>query len=112
MAIITSIESDNTIERLGSCTSGLTSFRMRLSVAELEIGMRVDELDKPWLESRFLFQGFFIETQADLDALGEECAFVYVTITRQASQQLRTTSISPKAREAKIYHWPVGQVGR
>lgn len=112
MVIITSIENENYIERLGSCTSGLTSFRMRLPIAELEIGMRVDELDKPWLESRFTFQGFFIETQADLDALNEECAFVYVTITRQTSQQLSTTSNSPKAREAKIYSWPVGQVGR
>lgn len=108
MAIITSIENDSTIERLGSCTSGLTRFRMRLPVAELEIGMRVDELDKPWLESRFMFQGFFIETQADLDALSDECVFVYVTITRQAGQQLHTTSNSPKAREAKIYSWPEG----
>lgn len=108
MAIITSIENDSTIERLGSCTSGLTGFRMRLPIAELEIGMRVDELDKPWLESRFIFQGFFIETQADLDALGEECTFVYVTITRQTSQQLCMTSNSAKVREAKIYSWPQG----
>lgn len=112
MAIITSIENDNYIERLGSCTSGLTSFRMRLPVAELELGMRVDELDKPWLESRFIFQGFFIETQADLVALNEECVFVYVTVTRQTSQQLRIKSQSPKAGGAKIYKWPVGQLGR
>ena len=107
MAIITSIESDDYIERLCSCTSGLAGFRQRLPVAELEVGMRVDELDKPWLESGFLFQGFFIETQADLDALREECAFVYVTIAAQVSERLRATSHSPKAREAKIYNWPV-----
>ena len=112
MAIITSIENDNYIERLGSCTSGLSSFRMRLPVAELELGMRVDELDKPWLESRFMFQGFFIETQADLDALREECDSVYVTVTKQIGQKSRPAAKSPMARDAKIYSWPVGQVGR
>jgi len=112
MAVITSIENDNYIERLGSCTSGLTSFRMRLPVAELEFGMRVDELDKAWLDSRFMFQGFFIETQAELDALREECEFVYVTITRQVNSLSRAKVKSKKSGAAKIYNWPVGQIRR
>lgn len=109
MAIITSIENDNYIERLGSCTAGLTSFRMRLPVAELELGMRVDELDKPWLDSRFMFQGFFIESQADLDALRDECEYVFVTITRQMSSSAVSRAKEPKKPStAKVYSWPEG----
>lgn len=104
MATISSINHDNGIERLGSCTSGLTQFRMRLPVEELELGMRVDELDKPWLESSFLFQGFFIESEADLQALRRECSFVYVTVTREVAANTRG-AVRPTGTKAKAYGW-------
>jgi HD-GYP domain-containing protein (c-di-GMP phosphodiesterase class II) len=44
----------------------------------LKIGMYVAELDRPWLESPFLFQGFRIETDDDLVSLREHCEYVYV----------------------------------
>jgi len=72
---------------------------MRLPVEELELGMRVDELDKPWLESSFLFQGFFINSESDLRALRDECAFVYVTITREVgapSNRSKSTKSAPR----------------
>ncbi len=75
----------SSIERLGACTSGLTQYRVRLDVSELEIGMHVDEIDRPWLESPFLFQGFFIESEQDLRDVRRECKYVYVTITKQVS---------------------------
>ncbi len=49
-----------------------------MPVIGLRIGMRVSELDKPWAESSFLFQGFTIESQSDIDALKEECTYVYI----------------------------------
>ncbi len=103
MVMISSIQPDNTIERLGSCTSGLTQFRMRLSVWELALGMRVDELDKPWLDSPFLFQGFFIDTEEELAALRRECEHVYVTITRQLSKPSK--SLQPDANRAEYFRW-------
>lgn len=40
--------------------------------------MYVSELDRPWIESRFLFQGFEVRTQEELDELVRLCKYVYV----------------------------------
>lgn len=50
----------------------------KLAVCDLAIGMYVAELDRPWLESPFLFQGFPIRTQDELQQLQECCEYVYV----------------------------------
>ena len=52
-------------------------------VDDLVHGMYVSKLDIPWLESPFKFQGFSIETDYDLQALRENCQFVYIDITKQ-----------------------------
>jgi len=38
-------------------------------VGNLEIGMRVTRLDRPWEETDFLLQGFVIESEADIYSL-------------------------------------------
>lgn len=40
--------------------------------------MYVSELDRPWIETRFLFQGFEIRTQEELDELARLCKYVYI----------------------------------
>ena len=52
--------------------------KKKLSVSQLALGMFVTELDRPWLDSPFLFQGFFIESPDQLAALQECCQYVYV----------------------------------
>lgn len=50
----------------------------KIPVRDLQIGMFVTELDRPWLESPFLFQGFLIETEEELAQLQSCCDHVYV----------------------------------
>jgi len=50
----------------------------KFSVADVEIGMYVSELDRPWLETPFLFQGFYIRNQEEIDALRAHCRHVVV----------------------------------
>lgn len=45
---------------------------------QLEPGMYIAYLDKPWLESPFMVQGFYVHTQADIAEVAEVCAHVYV----------------------------------
>lgn len=52
--------------------------KLKVDVAQLRIGMYVAELDRPWLESPFLFQGFLIESEDDLARLRDTCRYVYV----------------------------------
>ena len=44
--------------------------------------MYVTELDRPWLDSPFLFQGFSIESPDQLAALQECCEYVYIDEAR------------------------------
>lgn len=55
----------------------------QLPVSELTVGMQVVELDRPWDESPFIFQGFVIESQADIELLASVCQFVYVEMREE-----------------------------
>lgn len=51
---------------------------IEVNVKDLQIGMYVSKLDRPWLETSFYFQGFELTTQADIRAVKKQCEFVYV----------------------------------
>ena len=63
--------------------------RRKVSVNELAIGMYVAELDIPWEQSTFLFQGFEIETDEDLEKLQNDCAYVIIEETRSKPDSLK-----------------------
>jgi HD-GYP domain-containing protein (c-di-GMP phosphodiesterase class II) len=52
--------------------------KIKKGVNELSLGMYVSDLDRPWIESSFLFQGFEIHTEAEIQKLINECKFVYI----------------------------------
>ncbi len=52
--------------------------KIKKDVSELKIGMHVSDLDRPWIESSFLFQGFEITSDKILSDLQKECDFVYI----------------------------------
>jgi len=56
--------------------------RIRIPVTGLRFGMYVAELDRPWTETPFMFQGFVLGTQKQLDALKKYCATVLVDTER------------------------------
>lgn len=51
---------------------------------DLQLGMYVAKLDRPWLDSPFKLQGFNIRTQRDLQTVRGLCHHVYVDRTRQS----------------------------
>jgi HD-GYP domain-containing protein (c-di-GMP phosphodiesterase class II) len=48
----------------------------------LAVGMYVTELDRPWLESPFPFQGFELKTEETVQAVKDVCEFVYIDLSR------------------------------
>ena len=62
-----------------ACTIG-PGFVMKVvvDVSELKIGMYVYELDRPWRETPFMFQGFEIRSQQELDTLSKYCRSVTI----------------------------------
>ncbi|RBW52008.1 HD-GYP domain-containing protein [Marinobacter sp. F3R11] len=50
----------------------------QIDVADLEIGMHVIRLDRPWEETDFLVQGFIINDMSEVHALRRQCDFVVI----------------------------------
>jgi len=50
----------------------------KVSTAYLKIGMYISKLDRPWIQTPFLIQGFFIEDQAGINKLVEYCEYVFI----------------------------------
>lgn len=52
--------------------------RLKIETANLQCGMYVAQLDRPWLETPFLFKGFEIRDSKELQLLRQFCKHVYV----------------------------------
>lgn len=53
---------------------------IKVRTPDIELGMYVSRLDRPWLETPYLLQGFSIETQIDIDELDKYCKYVYIDV--------------------------------
>ena len=51
---------------------------LELPVHNLQTGMYVAELDRPWLETPFMMQGFYINSDQEILELAQYCSVVYV----------------------------------
>lgn len=54
--------------------------RKQIPVEELHPGMYVAELDRPWTETPFAFQGFVLRSDAQMDALRKFCKTVWIDL--------------------------------
>ena len=52
--------------------------KRKLDVQQLKIGMYVSELDRPWRETPFMFQGFEIRSEDEIRELQRYCQHVYI----------------------------------
>ncbi len=65
----------------------------KISTAEVEIGMFVSSLDRPWCESPFLFQGFPIREKAEIEELKKLCSHVYIMLPDEEIELSSRTSV-------------------
>ena len=73
--------------------------RIKMPIGQLSIGMYVVELDRPWGETAFLFQGFRIRQQQEIRLLQEICQYVWVDARRSVGirQQARENQAAQEA---------------
>lgn len=55
---------------------------VKVPVNQLKLGMFVSQLDRPWLETPFLLQGFMVDSLADIEEIKKHCDYVYVDIVK------------------------------
>jgi HD-GYP domain-containing protein (c-di-GMP phosphodiesterase class II) len=75
-----------------------------LEAYRLRLGLFVTALDRPWVGTKFLFQGFLIETDEELAALQNTCSWVVIDLSRshpEAAHGLHTPAASPKEAHAR-----------
>jgi HD-GYP domain-containing protein (c-di-GMP phosphodiesterase class II) len=78
---------------------------LKVLTNDLRIGMYVSALDRPWLETPFMTQGFLITSNEDIRDLQKYCGAVYVDSRRSSSlgtvvrREPPASSELPKQRE-------------
>ena len=69
----------------------------KVFTTELELGMFVSALDRSWLGTPFVTQGFVISSREDVDRLRKYCEYVYVDTRR--SQKFSGVQLQSMKRE-------------
>jgi len=50
----------------------------KVPVANIKVGMYICKLDRPWLDTPFPFQGFYLRTKGEIDDVQRFCDYVYI----------------------------------
>lgn len=58
--------------------------------------MYVTELDRPWRDTPFLFQGFEIRSPADIDEIRRHCEWVYIEVPDAPPVPTRASPVRPR----------------
>ena len=64
--------------------------QIKVNTVDLEPGMYIVRLDRPWTETPFLFQGFFIHNQDDIEELQHHCRYVYIDLEQSRKEITHT----------------------
>ncbi len=67
----------------------------KVAVKDLKVGMFVADLDRPWIDTPFLLQGFLIEDNHQIAELQRVCEFVVVDRARSAGDEFRRGDKAP-----------------
>ena len=59
--------------------------KKKVPVPELRFGMYISELDRPWTETPFRFQGFVLSSEEQLETLKKYCKSVFVDSERSTT---------------------------
>jgi HD-GYP domain-containing protein (c-di-GMP phosphodiesterase class II) len=80
--------------------------RKEVSVEELQFGVFIAELDRPWTETPFVFQGFVLNSDEQLAMLRKYCKKVYIDLDKGLDlpdrSQLQTASLSAGHKPSSV----------
>jgi len=79
--------------------------KRQVSVEQLKFGVYIHELDRPWTETPFMYQGFVLNSDAQLQALKKYCKRVYIDTEKGedvAESPFRGPAIPPTSVLATI----------
>jgi len=62
----------------GDRPAAKSAMKKTISVEQLKFGVYVNELDRPWTDTPFMYQGFVVNSEAQLQALKKYCKRVTI----------------------------------
>lgn len=72
---------------------------IKISSHELEVGMYVSELDRPWVDTPFPLQGFHIKDRSDAEKVQHFCKFVFIDVEKGSGLETKKTkNVAPPKR--------------
>ncbi|PLW82045.1 diguanylate cyclase [Kineobactrum sediminis] len=74
---------------------------LKISTNDLRVGMFVSALDRSWLETPFIIQGFRIESRTQIDKLREYCNYVFVD-TVQSRQPAESFKVNAGGKQKRM----------
>jgi HD-GYP domain-containing protein (c-di-GMP phosphodiesterase class II) len=80
--------------------------KKEVPVEQLQFGVYISELDRPWTETPFMFQGFVLEDEQQLETLKKYCRKVYVDPEKSKDlperSQLQTGPVGNKPQPESV----------
>lgn len=78
----------------------ISYMKIKVLSEDLKLGMHISELDHPWIESPFLFQGFLLKDDELIQQVQTTCKYVYVDTEKTPVEICAyLTSIKPTAQK-------------
>ena len=74
----------------------------KISTTDLRIGMFVADLDRPWVDTPFLLQGFLVEDAEQIAALKTHCEYVIIDRARSIGDEYEPAAIAPVAARKPV----------
>jgi HD-GYP domain-containing protein (c-di-GMP phosphodiesterase class II) len=78
--------------------------RETIAASRLEIGMYVSDLDRPWLDTPFMLQGFLLEEHKQIDLIRDLCHTVIIDRTRSTMEHYKKNVTEEAQHEPSIVH--------
>lgn len=88
----------------------------KIPVSEIRKGMFITNLDRPWLETPFLYQGFLVSDENEIKTLNQLCQHVYIQLNpptkKSTGKNHRPTAFKPLHAKSLDELLPQRQQGR
>ena len=83
--------------------------QLKIEVADLVVGMYVSGLDRPWSQTPFPLQGFYIREAEEIEQLNLYCKYVFIDVQKGRSPVKTNLQGAEKDKPAKPGDAPVRQ---
>ena len=81
----------------------------KIHISELQIGMYVSKLDREWIDTPFLMQGFLVENLDDIETICEYCEHVWIDalVDRWVPHHERSAPTPSSSKKRYIHKVPL-----